>query len=162
LIPRGLNVGTDFAESFLTAGVFNFPIDFSGPKDVAVGNDGATFGVWNAASLMQVDFVQRFEMFDLRGRIPGFEDGESFRCYGLLGARLIWMWERFGWRTVDSDLTGVAGPLDQARYFNIVSNRMYGVNLGCGNEWKICETPIGAFAVELQVGASLLLDVVKE
>src|SRR5205085_1818499 len=94
--------------------------------------------------------------------IPVFDNGEDFRCYGLLGARLIWMWERFGWRTVDPDVTGVAGPLDQARYFNVVSNRMYGVNIGCGNEWKICETPIGAFAIELQVGASLLLDVVKE
>ena len=161
LAPPGLNPGGNLADSFLTSPVFNFPIEFAGqPQNVALGNQGATFGIWNAASLMQINFVQRFDMVELTGRFP-ITQTAGYRSYGLLGPRAVIMWERFKWRTVSTDVTGVAGPEDVGLYSNVVSNRLYGVHAGMGQEWFMGDTPIGAFSLSIDTEASLYVDYVK-
>src|SRR5207244_4219184 len=69
LAPPGLRVGTAFTESFITAPVFNFPNDFAGPafdavridNGTAASNPFATFGIWDAASTMTLQFTQRYD-----------------------------------------------------------------------------------------------------
>src|SRR5262249_18028742 len=136
LVPPGFRNGLDLADTFLTSPVFNFPIDFAGAArqlPTGLGNSLTTFGIWNAASLMTIDFVQRADQVELTGRIPVFEN-DCFRTYGLIGPRFVWFWERFHWRTVDVDAFGLAVGNDAADYSNVLSQRMYGGFLGCGNE----------------------------
>jgi len=137
------------------------------------GNPGATFGIWNASSVQQISLVQRFDMVDLIARIPMMET-ENYRSYGLFGPRGIVMWERFKWRTVDvgaPDLNtlatfnyagvGLAGGNTIADYNNVVSNRLYGLALGCGNEFYLGNTPVGSFSMYADVTAALYGDFVK-
>src|SRR5262249_34570735 len=126
-----------------------------------VGTAGTTFGIWNAASLMTIDFVQRYDQFEFSGRIPIYES-DCYRCYGLLGPRLTWFWERFRWRTVDADVLGLAVGTDAAVYSNLVSNRLWGIHVGCGNEWYMGTTPVGAFSVSLDLQFALFVDFVSE
>jgi hypothetical protein len=163
LVPRNFAVGSDGADSFLFSPVFNFTPNYAGPpKDVNAGNDGATFGIWNAASLMTIDFVQRFDQFVLNAEIP-IDEQEFYRFYGIMGGRAIIMWERFKWRTVDQSNLGEAGSVDQAYYTNIVSNRWYGVDLGCSGDWYWGSVGwLGAFACTATVEGGLGLDFVKE
>jgi hypothetical protein len=70
---------------------------------------GAAYGVWNAASVETISFVQRFDDYNTVGRFPIFEN-DSFRCYGLAGGRHVSLWERFAWRTTAISL-GDAAPL---------------------------------------------------
>lgn len=162
LAPSGLSgAGGGLSDTFLTAPVFNFPIEFAGnPQNVTAGNNGATFGIWNAATQMQIEFQQRYDHYDLTGRIPIWQTDYS-RYYGLLGGRIVGLWERFRWRTVDADQDGVAGPDTTAIYNNIISNRLYGFHLGCGNEWFLGDTPIGAFSCSLDVEGGLYIDYAK-
>jgi hypothetical protein len=158
LVPPGLNAGPGLANTFLTSPVYNFPNDYAGPAtDTGVGAPFATYGIWNAADEMSIEFTQRVQQFDLTFRKPIF-DTETYRCYGLVGPRFFWIWERFKWRTVDEDVNGQALPSDVAIYTNIVSNRMYGAFIGVGNE---CYLGHG-FALSLDLQAALFLDVVKE
>ena len=159
LVPPGLNPGgVLLADTFLFSPVFNFPIEFSGPaQKVALGNPGAAYGIWNGASLMQTEFVQRVNGADITVRIPWFQD-DNVRCYGLIGPRFVWFWERFKWRTVSYDTTGFAGPDDVAVYTNIVSNRMYGMSFGAGTEWYLKY----GLSLALDVRVATLIDVVKE
>jgi hypothetical protein len=198
--PPNFVANRDLSSTFLSSPVFNFPPEFSGPviDPVALGitrplltgqrltlNTG--FGVWNAASVMSIEFDQRFEQVDLTGRVPIFET-DCDRCYGLIGARAVWLWERFKWRTVDSGFaptsdispsiivntatgtvipdtrivtTGVTpdqDPFNVGQYTNIVSNRLYGPTIGVGNEWYIGH----GVAVSVDAQAALTLDVIKE
>ncbi len=165
LAAPGLQLGPAQADSFLFAPVFNFPNDFAGPiadaagrpAKVNAGLPGATFGIWNAASIMSIQFTQRFDQIEATYRVPIFET-EYWRCYGLVGPRFSWIWERFKWRTVDLTLAGASSPVDVAIYTNIVSNRMYGAHLGAGNEWYLGH----GFAVSLDLEGALFLDVVRE
>jgi hypothetical protein len=127
---------------------------------VGIGNVGATFGIWNASSLMTIDFVQRFDSFELKARYP-IQQTETWRTYATFGPRIVAMWERFKWRTVAQDVNGVALLDDAANYTNVVSNRLYGVHVGCGNEWYLGLTPIGAWSFSLDLEASLYADFVK-
>jgi hypothetical protein len=161
-------------DTFLTSPVFNVPGQFAGNLfNTVVGNPGATFGIWNASSFQQISFVQRFDMVDVLGRIP-ITETENYRSYGYFGPRAIVMWERFKWRTVDvgaPDLAtlatfnqagiGNAGPNTIANYTNVVSNRLYGLVLGCGNEFYLGNTPVGAFSLYADVYGSLYGDFVK-
>lgn len=161
LLPRNFAVRSDLADSFLTSKVFNFPADYAGnTRNLAVGNDGATFGIWNAASNMSIQFIQRFDMGDLTARIPIWQT-DDYRSYGLFGPRAVSMWERFKWRTVDADNTGAATADTTAIYTNVVSNRLYGVHIGCGNEWRMGDTPIGAFSCSLDLEGAIYGDFVK-
>jgi hypothetical protein len=194
LVPRNFAAGQDLADSFVTAPVFNFPPEYSGPevKAPALGTPLLTvnqgYGIWNAADVMSIDFIQRYQQFDVTGRIPIYET-DCCRSYGLVGFRFAWIWERFRWRTVDSGfftdvpldptvaidpITGRIfrtlpltitttlhpdqSPSNAAIYTNVVSNRMYGPTIGCGNEWYLGH----GFAVGCDLGAALFMDVVKE
>jgi hypothetical protein len=162
IIPQGFNVGSTLADTFLFSPVFNFPADYAGPpKKVNAGDNGATFGIWNAASLMTIDFIQRFDKVDLTMRTP-VQECETSRTYALFGGRAVVMYERFKWRTTDYPLDGtVPNPLDFATYTNVVSQRLYGLHCGCGNEWYLGSNPFGALSVLLEVDGSLLLDFIK-
>jgi hypothetical protein len=162
LVPPNLNPGQLLADSFLFSPVFNFPNDFAGPPNkIALGNPNAAFGIWNAATVMSESFVQRFDQLDIRGRIPICESDNN-RTYGLIGPRFVWLWERFSWRTVSQDAAGNSSQEDVAIYSNVTSNRLYGVFLGCGDECRLGDTPIGTFSVSLDVNAAMFADVIKE
>jgi hypothetical protein len=171
LIPRNFVLGPTNADSFLFSPVFNFPIQYGGPdvdvfaqapgRATGTPTSGITFGIWNAASLETIDFTQRFDQVDLGGRIPVY-DTECWRTYALLGFRAAILWERFNWRTVDADNNGIATNTDVATYYNVVSNRLYGLHCGCGNEWWLGNTPLGGLSVILDVDGALLVDIIKE
>jgi hypothetical protein len=162
IIPPTLQPGNNLEETFVTAPVFNFPNDYAGPQfKLAIGNPNAAFGIWNAASNMEVIFIQRYEQVDVTGRIPIYQ-GENCRCYGLVGPRMVWMWEKFYWRTVAQDFLGNAAGDDSAIYTNVVSQRFYGVHAGGGMEWHLCDTPAGTFSISCDLQVAGLVDVVKE
>ena len=161
LIPPNLNVGSQFENTFLTAFVNGFGTDYAGNDvNVAGGSIATTFGIWNAASLMQINYVQRFDIYGLNLRMPIWET-ERYRNYGLLGPRIVWIFDRFTWRTVDEDDQGQSGPDTVALYSNTISNRMYGVHFGNGHDWFFGDTPIGGFAGTLEFEGGLYLDMVK-
>lgn len=162
LVPPNFNVGNNLQNTFVSSPVVNFPAEFAGAQqNVTAGNPGDTFGIWNAASLMGLTFLQRFEMVDIQGRIPIWQT-ECSRTYGIIGPRMVWLWERFSWRTVDSDPGGGSTLADQATFSNVVSNRLYGAVWGCGHDWFLGDTPIGGFGVNFDVAGGLYYDFVKE
>src|SRR5205823_5849220 len=134
------------------------PFDFSGiPNKISQGSPGAVFGVWNGASSMFIEFIQRFQQWDMAYRVPVY-DTECFRLTGLMGARFVWIWERFKWSTTDIDINGNTSPLSTANYTNITSNRMYGATLGA-----TCEYYMGhGFACMITGQGALFIDSVKE
>lgn len=161
LLPPDFNTGSQFESTFLFSPVSNFSTDWAGnPQNIPVGTAGTTFGIWNAASLMQIDFVQRYDIYTVNARLPIWRT-ENYRSYGLFGPRIVWIWERFSWRTVDQDLNGLAGPDTTANYTHYVSNRMYGIHAGFGHEWFLGSTPIGGFAFDLDIEGGLYLNLVK-
>jgi hypothetical protein len=155
IVPKNLLTRSDLADTFLFSPVTNFPVDFSGPPNDVLGQPA--YGIWNGADNMIIDLTQRNEIYELIYRVPIFET-ECWRTYGLVGPRFVWFWERFGWRTNDFDENGGSLQVDEALYTNIVSNRMYGVKLGCGNEWY---WGLG-FSGALELYGSGFLDIVKK
>src|SRR5207245_8523168 len=88
LVPPGLNPGPLLADTFLFAPVFGFPNDFAGqPIKLALGNPNAAYGIWNAASVMSLDFIQRFSQYDITLRTPFFQT-ECCRCYCMAYMRI--------------------------------------------------------------------------
>ena len=161
ILPSDFNVGAQFQNTFLFAPVTNFPTDWAGAdKKLPVGSNASVFGIWNAASSMNIDFVQRYDIYTINARVPILET-DTFRSYGLFGPRIVWIWERFNWRTVSADVNGNSGPDTTAIYSNVVSNRMDGVHFGFGNDWYLGSTPIGAFAFNLDIEGGLYVDLVK-
>lgn len=160
--PLGQN-GFLLTDTFLTSFVFNVPPEFAGPaQKVNIGNAGATYGIWDASTTQSIEFAQRFDQWEIAVRFPLFGD-ENNRTYWLVGPRLVWLWERFKWRTVAIDInTGLAGQDDAAIYTNIVSNRLYGLHLGAGYEWCKKNTPIGTFAITLEGEVAGFADLTKE
>ena len=173
LVPRGQLVGSNFANSFLFAPVFNFPSDFAGPLNkITVPNPsfvqgggqppfvpapGAAYGIWNGASIMTEQFLQRTQQWDGIYRVPMYET-ENYRLSGLVGPRFTWIWERYKWVTSDLDVNGNNSPDWTAQYTNVTSNRMYGVNVGCEQE---CYLGHG-FAADVQLHFTGYEDSVKE
>jgi Legionella pneumophila major outer membrane protein precursor len=159
LAPPGLDVGSNFSESFISAPVFNFPNNFAGPPDkIGVGDPEAAFGIWNGASIMTLAFDQRFNQAQITYRFPVYET-ECFRMSGLAGPRITWIWERFQWVTTDLPASGTPNfDTDVAVYNNIVSNVMYGVHAGSSNEWYIGH----GFAVQLDLEVALFADSARE
>jgi hypothetical protein len=154
-------VGPQLADTFLFAPVTNFPPYFAGPsQNLPVGNPGATYGIWNAATTMQIQFVQRFDMGGINFRHPIWQT-DSYRSYALFGPRLATFADRFAWRTIAADPVGQSTGADVADYFNNISNRLYGAYLGCGNDWFLGSTPVGGFACTLDFDAGLYLDLAK-
>lgn len=153
----------DLADSFLTAPVFNFSPDFAGPLvktafDLDLANPiGNFFGIWNGATVMDIQFEQQFTQGEIAARVPLFET-EYSRVYGFGGLRYAWFFERFYWRTVSADIDGNSFPQDVAIYTNTLSQRMYGPMLGCGHEVYIGKR----FSVGLDLSAAGLMNLAKE
>ena len=169
-LPPNFNVGGLLQNTFLFSPVTNFSPDYAGPRDLPTSNPPnpaidpsatALYGIWNGAENMEIDLRQRFDMVTLTARIP-FWQSDSCRMYGLVGPRGMTLWERFHWRTVDLDFAGFGTAANNADYTNVVSQRFYGVHLGCGQEWFLGEVPIlGAFSWSLDSEGSLYGDFVK-
>ncbi|HEV2948580.1 MAG TPA: hypothetical protein VGX70_14485, partial [Gemmataceae bacterium] len=197
-----LNGGVNNFDSFLFSPVYNYSNNYVGPQNkliISLLTPGSFFlgpqvqqflqdhnnqtiqgavGIWNAAQLMTIQFTQRYDDFEIIGRIPVYES-ERCRVYGLFGPRHVQLWERFWWRTVDYsvqeahiDITptvilqrfgsaadaGVSGPIDQADYTNVVSNRLYGPLFGCGTDVYIGH----GFGANFELRGAPMIDVVKE
>ena len=166
IVPPFFRFGTHALEdSFITAPVFNFTNTFAGPQNkistavFPLASPTATYGIWDGADIMTISFIQRTESVQAKLRVPIlYNDDCGYRCYGLVGPRFFWVWERFYWRTVNQNADGTADSTDAAVYSNIVSNRMYGAFIGLGNEWYIGH----GFACSLDVDVAGFVDIVKE
>jgi hypothetical protein len=176
------SIGLRLENTFLFAPVFNFPPEYAGADfkvNVLPGaqdvngnqinvNAQTAFGIWNAASIMTLEFRQRFQQWEIAYREPIFET-ETYRVSGIVGPRFSWIWEKFKWRTTSigqntnntadtSDDTVSEGPQFVAIYSNVTSNRMYGVHASCEQEWYLGR----GFAMHLRTGGALFVDSVKE
>jgi hypothetical protein len=161
LPPNTFNAGPFLANTFLFAPVSNFSNDWAG-NDVNVlgGHVGSTFGIWNAASYMQINLTQSIDVYQINVRVPIW-DTDNYRAYGLIGPRIAVLQDKFAWLTIDSDVNGNSTPDTQATYTNTVTNSMYGVHFGFGHEWFLGSTPAGAFAFTLEFEGALYADFVK-
>jgi hypothetical protein len=156
-IPPDQNPGALDSNTFLFAPVFGFSPQFSGPTGkVAQGSGQSPFGIWNGATTMQEQFIQRYTQWDITYRCPVYQSELAF-SYAMGGGRLAWFWDEFKWNTVDTSGTGSTGPEDAASYHNIMSQRMYGPFVGVGNDIYLGN----AFALTAEVSAAALLDVIK-
>lgn len=163
IIPPGFAVGPNQVDTFLFSPVYNFTIDFAGPgQQLGVGNPGATYGIWNAASEMHISMTQRYNQADFLGKVP-VRTSEIARTYFIASGRFAWVWERFKWRTVARDNTGAATPRDVAWYTNTVSNRMYGPALGLQQDLYLGTFGrIGAFSLAFQADAAGMMNIAKQ
>ncbi len=163
LVPPFFRGSADLSDTFLTSPVFNFPPDYSGP-DLKTTFDtnpaftpGNFYGIWNGASVMDIQFNQSFTQGEMGARVPIFQT-EYSRVYGLAGARYAWFLEQFYWRTVSIDLIGRAFPSYAAEYKNTLSQRMYGPYLGCGHEIYLGKR----LSFGLDLTGSALMSITKE
>lgn len=156
----------NLTDTFLVSGVFNFSPKFAGPGsktayDPPVGSSNAgasnTYGIWDAASTMEIRFTQRFQQADIGGRMPLYQT-EYSRIYGTAGGRFAWFFERFQWITQSYATDGSTNPQDGAQYTNTLSQRMYGPFAGIGHEIFIADR----FSLSLDLTGAMLLGVVKE
>ncbi|HEX4589980.1 MAG TPA: hypothetical protein VH120_08635, partial [Gemmataceae bacterium] len=161
LIPpnfAGLATGPFLADSFISAPFFNLPPEFAGANQkVALGNPGAVFGIFNGDNNMSISFQQFFQDWDIRGRVPWYQD-DCTRIYGYAGGRFAWIWEQFRLRATSANFLGTSAPTDIGIYENVVSNRMYGPFAGMGFERYLGR----GFGIGLEGEAAFLLDIVKE
>ncbi len=162
LVPQGLQIGQNQAESFLTAFVFNFPAQYAGPPfKVITGLPNALYGIWNGASAMTESFRQLWWQLEATYRVPIY-DTECFRVSGLVGPRYFRIQDTYQWTTTDlgGPFPGIffEQPTWSAIYNNIVSNDMYGVHAGVSAEWYLgC-----GFAAMLTVQGAAFVNVVRE
>ena len=113
-IPPFFDTRLDFANTFLSAPVFNFNNQFAGPTNKVAGQASVdNTGIWNAASQMDIKFTQRFQQLQAGARVPVLQS-EYSRVYGSAGFQFSWFFERFFWRTVAQDLNGNADGNDAA------------------------------------------------
>ena len=159
----GFNVGQTLENSFISAPVFNFPPEFSGPDKItdAAGNpiQGAAVGIWNGASIMTEKFETRTEIWDLTYRLPAFYESETCKMSGWFGGRYFRIHDQFYWATIDINAnTGTGGGLNEGDYTAIASNNLWGVDTGLSYEQYLGN----GFAVQLDLGAAALLDIVRE
>jgi hypothetical protein len=161
LISPTFNVGSNFENTFLFSQVNNFSTFWAGPlQKFPQGDPGTTFGIWNGASYEQIQFIQRFDIYQLNVRIPVW-DTADYRTYGIFGPRIAWLWDEFLWTTEATDVLGNFAPTSTAIYHNYVSNRLYGLHFGWGGDWWCGDTPIGGFAFTFEAEAALYADMVK-
>ena len=118
---------------------------------------GNTVGLWNAADIMTISFKQRYDQVDFTGRVPVYES-EYARSYAMIGGKFSWFFDKFEWRTVDEDILGQESPIWTADYSNILSQRMYGPVIGCGQEVYLGE----GLALSADLTGSLLFNVIKQ
>jgi hypothetical protein len=160
IAPPG-STGVFQEETFVTSPVYNFTRAYAGPGNTTgQGSAIALLGIWDGANQMTEDFVQRFDLWELTMRVP-LQESECWRTYGIMGPRLVSLWERFKWRTVNAEADGTVPPEDTAIYSNVVSNRLYGIHLGLGNEWMLGDTPVGAFSFTVDLQGAAYADFAK-
>ncbi len=159
----------DLADSFLFAPVYNFPPQFAGPRvktaqenfrtdgTIDPNAGGNFYGIWNGASVMDIQFDSWFNQAELGVRMPLFQT-EYSRIYGLAGGRYAMIMERLKWRTVSFGVDGNVEPQDVANYNNTLSQRAYGPFIGCGHEAYIGKS----FSVAVDTTGALLLGIAKE
>lgn len=167
LVPPYFRSRVDLTDTFLVAGVYNFPPQFAGPRfktgyDTAIvpgsGNTGGnTYGIWNAATVMNIKLTQRYTQSEIGARVPLLQTDYS-RVYGIAAGRFAWLFDRFQWYTLSMNVLGEANPQDQAWYTNTISQRMYGPVIGCGHEVFLANQ----FSLSVDLTGGLLLSVVKE
>jgi hypothetical protein len=161
LISPNFVLGDALQDTFLFSPVSNFPSQWAGNnRNFTQGNIGTTFGIWNAASFMQINYTQRFDTYEVKARVPIFETADV-RTYGIFGPRIVWIWDRFNWRTIDANELGQSSPSTAADYNNMISNRMYGVHAGWGHDWFLGSTPIGGFSFTCEIEGGLYLNLAK-
>jgi len=176
----GPGVGRNNASSFLSAPFFNFTPDFAGPAQDVVSNiypnpviNGtgvplspaqialitqfggipvAAYGIWNGAEDMTLEFVQRAWNAEVNCRLP-VNQTDCDRTYVIAGARVMNIWERFSFRTVDLDINSNPSPLNTATYYNTWENQLYGAQVGMGYEYYIGQG--FSWSVEGRVGLFL-------
>jgi hypothetical protein len=160
LAVQGFRSDPALVDTFLSSPVYNFTVAFGGPlmKTAPDATNGGftAFGIWNGASIMDTKFTQRFQQAEAGLRTPMFAT-EYSSIYALAGARFAWFYERFYWRTQDIANDGTSTPLDVAIYTNNLSQRMYGLFIGCGHEVYLGSM----FSASLDLTAAGFLDVVK-
>ncbi|MCS7269462.1 MAG: Lpg1974 family pore-forming outer membrane protein [Gemmataceae bacterium] len=157
LVPPLFRGPPGLADTFLSAPVFNFPPNFAGPARKVQGfDDYQIYGIWNAASTMDIRIAQRYQEMNAGYRIPLLETDYS-RVYGAAGGRFAWFFERFQWWTFSYDIDGNITPQDTARYTNTLSQRMYGPFIGCGHEIFI----LNQFSLSTDLTAAMLFNVAK-
>lgn len=162
LVPQGHRFGVNLADSFITAPVFNFTPDYSGPvDDTNLDIDpnfpsGNAYGIWNAATVMDIAYTTRFVTAEIGARVPLFQS-EYSRIYGMAGGRYAWFWERFSWRTVNADVLGTTFPSYTANYEASMSQRMYGPFIGCGHEVYMGRR----FSLSMDLSAAALMNLIK-
>lgn len=170
LLPGNSNFGNLLQNTFLFSFVYNIPPELGGAdfkinpnnnSGTPIVNPQTVFGIWNGASIMTLEFRQRFQQHEIVYREPIWET-ETYRMNGLVGPRFAWIWEKFKWVTTsigqNLDGTTIEGPQFVGIYSNIVSNRMYGVHAGCEQEWYLGR----GFAVHLKTEGALFIDSAKE
>ncbi|MCE9563829.1 MAG: hypothetical protein K8U57_17440 [Planctomycetes bacterium] len=157
-VPLGQNGQITLADSFVSSPVYSFNSFFSGPAGKVSGvNDNSVYGIWNAATQMDIKFTQRYQQAQVGARVPMLMTDYS-RVYGIAGGQFSWFFERFFWRTVSTDQTGNLLPQNAANYTNTLSQRMYGPMLGCGHEIFVANQ----FSLSCELTGALLLNVEKE
>jgi len=170
----------DLSDTFLVSGVYNFPPQYGGPavktpfddideitfddppntsnNNFQNANEGGNFyGIWNGASVMDIQYNQWFTQAEIGVRVPMFQT-EYSRVYGTAGARFDWFMERFKWRAVSFAIDGSESDRWAAEYTNTLSQRMYGPFVGCGHEVYLGKR----FSVSLDTSAALLINMIKE
>ncbi len=169
LVPPFFRGSPDLSDTFLTAPVYNFPPQYAGPRyktnfddtngdGVFDSTEGGNFyGIWNGASVMDIQFDQWYQSSEIGVSMPLFKT-EHTSIYGLAGGRYTNFTDRFKWRTVSYDINGNAGPRDAAQYNNTLYQRMYGAYIGCGHEAYLGH----GFAAALDLTAAGFIDSVKE
>jgi Legionella pneumophila major outer membrane protein precursor len=142
-----------------TVPTVNVPTDDSGNTLPLRGfaTPGAGYGIWNAADFMTIQFTQRYQQLELMYRKPVYET-DNYRMSALVGPKFVWIWERFKWIATDLNVFGNGSEYDSAAYTNIVSNRMYGANVGFAQEWYLGH----GFSAQLDLKAQLFMNIVKE
>jgi hypothetical protein len=162
IIPQNFNIAPDLSNTFLFSPVFNFPGEFRGqPGKINAGSPLAAFGIWNGAIQDQIIFTQRFDQYDLTMRVPVYQD-DCNRTYGLVGPRIVHMWERFKWRAISADQALSSVATGVGIYNNILSQNLYGVHVGGGWERYLGTTPVGSFSSSIDAQAAAYINFAKE
>lgn len=163
LVPPHYNVPLQngqitLADTFVSSPVYSFNTFFAGPPGKVAGvDDSSVYGIWNAATQMDIKFTQRYQQAQAGARVPMLQTDYS-RVYGTGGLQFSWFFERFNWRAVSYPADGNVIPQDAADYTNTLSQRMYGPFIGCGHEVFVANQ----FSLSFDVSGSMLLNVVKE
>ena len=121
---------------------------------------GATPGIWNAASEMSEQFIQRLEIIQLHCRVPWWET-ENYRAYGTFGPRAIHHVGR---------IRMVHGPARRGRPCRATPARLvhqYHVEpalwclFGTGHDWYLWIRALRRLRPRLQLNGGLYMDFVK-